>query len=235
MEPPPPPDPEPAQTSPRRETVRLLVLGLGVTGVVALLHFTPLRSWLANAQEWKAHVHQFGWKAHAVFVVGSVVGIALGVPRLVLCLAGGALFGFVEGLIVAQITALLGSYGTFVFARWGGRDWALRKLQKFPSLEKFIRHPTMSTIFILRQLPVPGLAANLLLGLVEVSHRTFLIGSFFGYIPSNAIVSLIGSSMGKESAEKALGQVTVSLLLLAALSVVTVQVRKRMGADEIDS
>ncbi len=217
------------ETSTRRETLRLLVLGLGVAGIVALLHFTPLRAWLDDAQQWKEWADRLGWRAPALFILGSVAGITLGVPRLVLCLAGGALFGFVEGFAVAQISSMCGSYGTFLFARWGGRSWALRRLASYPRLGSLVRQPGTAGIFVLRQLPLPGLAINLGLGLVDVTHRAFLLGSFLGYLPSNAIVSLIGSSMGKDSAQKALGQVTASLVLLALVSVITLHIRRRLA------
>lgn len=135
-------------------------------------------------------------------------------PRLVLAAAAGLLFGFAEGCLTALIIALAGSWGACLFARWGGGKWAADVLQRRPKLAALLRQPGIADIFLLRQLPVPGLLPNLLCGLTRVPHRTFLLGSLAGFLPSTIAVTLIGSSLGKESLDKALGQIAAAMLAL---------------------
>ena len=211
----------------RKETKRLLIAVLVVSGLIAALHFTPLKQWLVEAQSLKARVSEYGWKADAVFILGSMVGIALGLPRLALCALGGMLFGFVEGFLVSQIAGVLGAYGTFLITRcWGPKEWVQRKLANSERLRAILGTPSIGTIFVARQMPVPGIVPNVLLGVLQTRHSTFLVGTFIGYLPSNIPVALAGSSMAKESLAKAITQVSLSMLALGVFSALILWVRR---------
>ncbi|RFC42758.1 MAG: SNARE-associated domain [Verrucomicrobia bacterium] len=213
----------------RRESRRLLATALVVAGLVVALQFTPLKQWLQEVQTLKAWVANYGWKAHVFFVLGSVGAIALGVPRLMLCGLGGVLFGFAEGLIVSQMAGVLGAYGAFLLTRrWAPKQWVERKLAGSDSLRRLLAHPSVGTIFVARQLPVPGIIPNVLLGVVGTRHSTFLIGTFLGYLPSNIPIALAGSSMGKESLQRAILQVSLSMSALAVFSVLIFWIRRRL-------
>ncbi|MEI6712557.1 MAG: VTT domain-containing protein [Verrucomicrobiota bacterium] len=215
-------------TDSKKETRRLLVSAAVVAGLVGVLHFTPLKQWLAEAQNLKAVVAQYGWKAHALFVVGSVVGIALGLPRLALCGLGGVLFGFLEGVIASQFAGVLGAYGTFLLTRmWGPKAWVQAKLANSERLRALLAKPSVGAIFVARQMPVPGVVPNVLLGVLPTRHSTFLIGTFLGYLPSNIPVALAGSSMAKESLAKAIAQVSLSMMALGVFSALILWIRRR--------
>ena len=215
------------------ETRRLLFLALFVLGVVLTLHFSPLKTWLDDLRALKQHIGGFGWKVHILFVLGSIAAIAAGIPRLALCGLAGVLFGFIEGMLVAMASGVLGSYGAFLIARWGGRAWGERKLAGASErLRSVLAKPDIASIFIARQLPVPGIVPNVLLGILPTPHRTFLLGTFLGYLPSNAIVALAGSSLGKDSLEKAIAQVTLSMAGLGVFSLLLLWLRQRFRAQE---
>ncbi len=220
-------------TETRGETRRLLLLALVVLGLLMVLHFTPLKAWMEDLQALKQHVQSYGWKAYAGFGVASVAAIALGVPRLALCGLAGALFGFVAGGILALGSAVTGSYGAFLLARWSGRDWAERKLAgASPTLRALLAKPGIVSIFIARQLPVPGILINVMVGILATPHRTFLVGTILGYIPSTAIVALAGSSLGKDSLGAAIAQVSLAMLGLGALSALLVWLRHKYVANK---
>lgn len=215
-------------TDSKKETRRLLVSAALVAGLVVALHFTPLKQWLAEAQNLKAVVAQYGWKAHVVFVLGSVVGIALGLPRLALCGLGGVLFGFLAGVIASQFAGVLGAYGTFLITRmWGPKAWVQAKLANSERLRALLAKPSVGAIFVARQMPVPGVVPNVLLGVLRTRHSTFLIGTFLGYLPSNIPVALAGSSMAKESLTKAIAQVSLSMMALGVFSALILWIRRR--------
>lgn len=223
-----PADADPNLKETKRESYRLLIGAVIVAGLVAVLHFTPLKQWLAEAQKLKAGIQDYGWKAHAVFVLGSIVGIALGLPRLVLCGLGGMLFGFLEGLVASQIAGVLGSYGAFLITKlWAPKDWVQRKLAGSEKLRGLLAHPSVMGIFIARQMPVPGILPNVLLGVLPTRHRTFLIGTFLGYLPSNIPVALAGSSMGKDTLQTAIAQVSISMVALGMFSAIIVWLRRK--------
>jgi uncharacterized membrane protein YdjX (TVP38/TMEM64 family) len=223
-----PSDADPNLSETRRESYRLLIGAGFVALLIVVLHFTPLKQWLAEAQKLKAHIDDYGWTAHAVFILASIVGIALGLPRLVLCALGGMLFGFVEGLLASQFAGVMGSYGAFLLTRWWApKGWVQRKLAKSEKLRSLLAHPSIMSIFIARQMPVPGIVPNVLLGVLPTKHRTFLLGTFIGYLPSNIPVALAGSSMGKETLATAIAQVSISMVALGAFSALIVWLRRK--------
>lgn len=212
----------------RGETRRLLLLALAVLGMLLVLHFTPLKAWMDEAQALKQHIQGYGWKAYAGFALLSIGGIALGVPRLALCGLAGALFGFVGGSLLSLASSVCGSYGAFLLARWSGKDWAERHLAGATGgLRSLLAKPSIATIFIARQLPVPGILVNVMIGILATRHRTFLLGTILGYIPSTAIVALAGSSLGKESLGTAITQVSLAMAGLGVLSMLIVWLRHK--------
>jgi uncharacterized membrane protein YdjX (TVP38/TMEM64 family) len=137
-----------------------------------------------------------------------------------------------EGFLVAMFSGLLGSYTTFMLVRRAGPEKFRRFVQGNDSLRRLLARPSVLNIFFVRQLPVPALVPNVLLGLLKTPHRKFLLGTFLGYLPSNGVVSLMGSAMGKDEAGKALWQVTGGMLALALVTFVIIVVRRRLEAQK---
>ena len=210
------------------ESRRMWIFALVVLAAVLILHFTPLREWIDDVQAFKQQIAAYGWKAYVAFGLASIAVISIGVPRLLLCGTSGVLFGFVAGVAVSLVSGVLGSYGAFLLARWGSGAWAERKLAGAnANLRRLLTSPTIGNIFIVRQLPFPGLVTNLALGLLPIRHSTFLIGTALGLLPSTLIVTLAGSSLGKESLAKAIGQVSLSMAGLGVLSIAVVWFHQR--------
>lgn len=213
------------------EARRLLVLALVVACLVLVLHFTPLNKWIGELQVLKEQIRAYGWKAYAVFTAGTVTAIALGVPRLALCALAGTLFGFVAGALVALVSSMTGSWGAFLLARWGGRGWAEKRLAGgSETLRSVLATPTVAAIFIARQLPVPGILVNVMLGVLPTTQRAFLTGTALGYLPSTAIVALAGSSLGKDNLAQAMTQITLAMLGLGVLTMLLVGLHRKLAS-----
>lgn len=219
----------------RAEARRLLVLAIGVACAVLVLHFTPLNQWIGELQALKDQIRAYGWKAYVAFTAGSIAAITMGFPRLALCALGGTLFGFVGGAAVGFVSSMAGSWGTFLAARWGGREWAERRIARASeSLRSVLATPTIGAIFIARQLPVPGVLVNVLLGVLPTTQRAFLIGTGLAYLPSSAIVALAGSSLGKDNLAQAMTQITLAMLGLGVLTALVLWLRGRVLARAKD-
>lgn len=199
-----------------RRQIALLVLLVG--GFMLVAHFTPLRGWLENAQEWKRYVKEFGWGSRAVFFGATAAAVMLGVPRLAMCGTAGLLFGFAEGLVLSLAGSTLGSYGTFLMVRRGFRKSVASQALKRPWLARLLKKPSLMKVFWVRQLVLPGLVLNAVLGVAETRHRVFLGGTLLGYVPLNVAATLVGSGLGKSS----LAQSAVQLM--AALGVINLVV-----------
>lgn len=178
-------------------TLILTILVLGVA-----IYFTPLKSWLTEGQTIKHELARFGLAAPLVFTLAAAAFTAVGLPRLLLCSLAGMVFGFTWGLALSQLATVLGSYATFLFVRWRGRDYTLAH---FPRLQRFSR-PLESrgllSVLILRQLPMNGFYNNIFLGLTQVSHRDFLLGSLLGFLPLGITACLIGAGLIQADAFK---------------------------------
>lgn len=199
-----------------KETRQVLVAVLVVASFMALAHFTPLKAWITNVQAWKGLVREFGWGAHAIFVAACACVVMLGVPRLPLCAVAGLVFGFGEGLALSLLGSTCGSYGAFLMSRYGFRRAAESRAEKWPWLQTLLIQPSIMRVFWVRQLMVPGLVLNVMLGMTPVKHTIFVVGTMLGYLPLNVAFSLVGSGLGKESMTQTLTQ------LLAAMAVINI-------------
>lgn len=199
-----------------RETRQVLAAVLIVAAFMALAHFTPMKAWITNVQSWKSFVREFGWMAHAVFMLVTACAVMMGVPRLAFCSAAGLIFGFGQGLLLSLVGSTLGSYGAFILSRHGFRRAAESRAEKWPWLKKMLKKPSVMRVFWARQLMVPGIVLNVLIGMTPVRHSRFLLGTASGYLPLNIAFSLVGSGLGKESIATTMTQ------LLAAMAVINV-------------
>ena len=231
------PDPIPveleieAAESAGKSEKKLLIMALVVIACIVLAHFTPLKS-LTSDIAWKAYISHLGIWASSIYFLVCVILIAIGIPRMLLCGLAGVLFGFKTGVLIGQFSALFGSYATFVFSRWGGREWVRKRIENSQRLRNMLKKPSTFTIFLVRQLPIAGIVPNLILGITPVKHRYFLLGSFLGYLPSSIMVAAIGSSLGKgfnkETLQHSVEQITAAMLGLGVISLIVWYLRKKL-------
>jgi uncharacterized membrane protein YdjX (TVP38/TMEM64 family) len=195
----------------RRENRRIGWLVLGLTLLLAVSHFTPLGAWIADIQQAKDWLRGHGWTGRAVFGAACALGVLSGLPRLPLCAAGGLLFGFATGLSLSWLGTTAGSYGVFLLARTGARRAVLARAATVPWLTGLLEKPSVLRIFWARQLMLPGVLINVLLGVTPVSHRAFWFGTLLGYLPLNVAFTLVGSGLGKGSLAQSLTQLLGAL------------------------
>ncbi len=190
-----------------------IMLAVG-TAIICVVHLTDLKAYLENTDQLKAAIQQSGLWAPFLFTATSAVLILVGIPRLIFCALGGMLFGFVKGLILSQLATLIGAYGTFLFARWGTREFIARWIQTNSRISRMLENPTFVTVFLTRQLPVGGVIISLMLGCSKVGHINYIIGSILGFIPEAIPATLIGSGAAKSSTLTAFTQIITAAALV---------------------
>jgi uncharacterized membrane protein YdjX (TVP38/TMEM64 family) len=178
---------------------KILFLALLAGMLLAIVYVSPLRDYLGRLKEVSASIRGLGWLAPFVFTVSVAILVAVGFPRLILCVIAGMALGFWSGLIWTQLGTLVGNYALFLIVRFGGGDWARRYVSKRARLHAFIQQEGLMGVILARQLPVPGLLVNLTLGLVALRHRDFLIGTALGQLPEAVPCTLIGAGLLKSS------------------------------------
>lgn len=191
-----------------------LLLGCGL-----LVYLTPLKEWLNQGQIIVTQLAALGYWAPVVYVLAGAVLSAVGVPRMLVCSLGGLAFGFAWGLAWSHLSTLLGAYATFLFVRWGGRDWSLDHFSRLRGFTGQMHQRGVLAVLLIRQLPMTGFYNNLLLGLTPVNHRDFWIGSFFGYLPMGVTACLLGAGLIQADAAQAAQYMALAAISFGALGI----------------
>jgi len=214
------------QTDVYAELRKLGILVALVALCVAVIHLTDLRDILDHTSRLKNFIGSQGIWGPLYFVGAATVLILVGLPRLIFCVLGGVLFGFVDGLIYSQVATLAGAYGTFLVARWGTRKWVERLIHSENRIYKMLENPTVLTVFLSRQLPSGGVFISAILGFSTVSHRNFLLGSLLGFLPEAIPAVLLGSGAGKSSMLLAFAQLLTAAAVLLLAGVVILRLSR---------
>ncbi len=200
-----------------KEVRRLLLLLAAAALAFGLLYFTPAGAILRDIHHLRGHLARDDLLAEASYALIVIGLVALGVPRLTFYLVGGLLFGFWQGLMVAQIGAVIGSWLTFWAVRHGGRAWLERRFGDHRLLGRAFRvRSSIKAVALIRQLPLTSIMINGGLALSEVKTRVFLAGTFIGYLPQGIIATLIGSGLMDEKAMDGFGKLATAAIVLLA-------------------
>ncbi len=215
---------------PRGGLLRPVLFIATVAGCLLLFYLSPLHAMFvpSGIDRLRDELARFGHWSPVMFVVAAALCIGFGAPRLAFAAAGGLLFGWWLGAVLAHVGTMLGCTITFSWSRRLGRGLARRltgaRMQRL--LGRVERHPVATNV-LLRICPVGNsLALNLLFGLSTISLRDFLTGTLVGTLPETVIYALFGSSAHAASASMLL---TAAFLLLV-LAVVSTWLLRRSPA-----
>lgn len=203
-----------------RELTRLLILLAAAAVVFILLYFTPLGAVVKDIHKLRAFLKGDDLWAELTYVACVTALMAVGVPRLMFYGLGGLVFGFWEGLILAQLGSLGGSFVMFQAVRSGGRGWLMKRFGKHRLMRKACgSFSSVKAVVLIRQLPLSNIVINSALAVSQVRPGVFLVGSFIGFLPQGVIATLIGSGVVDEKAMSGLGQLLAAgvVLLVGAL------------------
>lgn len=183
----------------------------GILSLGVVFYFTPLKSWLTEGLILKAELASYGLAAPLIFTSAGAVLMAIGAPRLILCSLGGLAFGFAWGLVWSQLATVLGSYVTLLLIRRFRIGYGLKKVRQFERLTRQIKFNGVLAVVLIRQLPLNGFYNNVLLGMTDVGHLDFLIGSFIGFLPMGITACLIGAGLLQTDFAKAAEYIALAL------------------------
>ena len=171
-----------------------------------------------NGARVRAMVEACGAWGPAAFVLAVAVLVGVGIPRLIFYILGGALFGFWGGLAASSAGTMVG-YGIVFLAvrRLGLREVLLRHHPSWGKLASLLRRNSIPAVILFRQVPLPGIAINAVLGLSPIRRREFFLGSLAGMVPEGVPMTLIGAgSMSRESLPTVMAYLVGAVVLLAA-------------------
>ena len=175
------------------QKIALGSLLIAVIGCSFLIYSMPLKDVLNQSHQIKLWLAETGYAAPAVFTLAAALLTTIGMPRLLLCTLAGVVFGFTWGFILSHFGTVLGAYGTFIFARWSGREYVQQRFPKIIALSQSSQARGWRSVLFMRQMPISGLYNDILLGLSSVSHCDFWIGTALGFLPLGVTATLVGA------------------------------------------
>ncbi|GBQ63505.1 hypothetical protein AA103196_0609 [Ameyamaea chiangmaiensis NBRC 103196] len=173
-----------------RQPIGLLA---GLALLVLLLQRMPaLQHLLADP-----HTLRGGWRGALVLLAMGCAYCAFGLPRQILCLAAGAVFGPWLGLALATTATMVGALAAFGWARWVARDWARRRFGgAMARLDGLLASGPFLAILSLRLLPVgSSLLVNCGAGLSGIGVAPFAVGTLLGSTPQGAVFVVLGTGV----------------------------------------
>lgn len=225
-----------------RRLLPLAVLALAIalvfaTGLHRYLSFDALRQNREVLEDLVARRHAL---AALGYVALYAAAVALSVPgAAVLTVAGGFLFGALEGTVLVVIGATTGATLLYLAAKTALGD-ALRARAGglVHKLEAGFRENALSYLLVLRLVPLfPFWLVNLAAAILGVPPATYVLGTFVGIIPGSYVFASVGAGLGSvfdQGGEPSLKgaltpQVLVALVGLALLSLVPVAYKRLKG------
>ncbi|MDN5925385.1 MAG: VTT domain-containing protein [Xanthomonadales bacterium] len=224
----------------------LLLVGAALYASGMLDALRPSRL-VAEQARLYAVVAQAPYLSRFVYFGLVALSVATGIPgTIVLILAGGMLFGVIEGTLLSAVGLMLGSLGLFLASRYAFSS----SRREAPALVNrirggFLAHPLSYTMF-LRLVPVfPFGAVTVALAWLRCPMWIFLLASTFGGTVMLVFETAIGAGLaGSVAKGNALGahmlldpHIALPLLALAVRALVPVllgRLRKPDQASVID-
>ena len=227
----------PSAHSRSSDVLRAIVLAGSILGVMGVLHATPLgnKITLDNIVWIRQVLAPWGAWAWIVFAAVGTGLVSIGFPRIALAAIAGALFGALEGTILAQFAATLATAPAFFYCRWMGRDLATRRLgNRFRSLDRLLEERGFLVILMIRLCPVGNaFLTSCLAGVSAVPFGTFLAASFLGFLPENFIFALMGGGFAAHFDFRLWS--SIALLLLFSLFFIWYFGRSELGGRVMEA
>jgi len=180
----------------RKLLVRIAILAviLGAASFIAwrLGYFQLLAN--GGLRRLMDRLHRVPWIG-PLYVVGFGIIAALGIPLTPLVLLAGALFGLVEGTIVAWVGLGLGTSGAYWIARLIGGSSVRRLLAGREDIIKRLNgRRAFITLLRLRALPViPSILLDYAAGTARMDYIAYVGATMLGSLLSTAIFVFLAS------------------------------------------
>ena len=184
--------------------IRKISLILALGSVVALYFSFDLGQFL-NLQTLKAqqeNLAAFRATNPTLTVLGFfaiyVLTTAVSLPgAALLTLASGAIFGVVEGTLIASFASSIGATLALLMSRFLLRDWVMQRFgRRLNTIDEGIKREGAFYLFTLRLVPAfPFFLVNLLFGLTAMKARTFYWVSQLGMFAGTAVYVNAGTQL----------------------------------------
>lgn len=181
-----------------------------------------LKSSQAELADWKNARPIF---AALIFFLIYVLATSLSVPgATILTLAGGAIFGFVQGLALVSLASTVGATLAFLVSRYFLQAPVQNKFgDKLSAINHGVEKDGAFYLFTLRLVPAfPFFVVNLVMGLTPIKTIIYALVSWIGMLPATAVFVNAGTQLAKIDSAKGLLSPTLigSFVLIGLLPLI---------------
>lgn len=214
----------PAAPARSRALLRAAVLLVLVAAAAVAAFFVPLPS----LEQLRSSVGAAGWWGPAVFVLGYAALTLAPLPKNVLSIGAGLVFGFAGGLVLVFAAAMLGATAAFWLGRRLGREAVEKYIgARVERVDELLRRRGLLAVIGLRLVPVlPFTAINYAAGLTSIGWWQYFLGTAIGILPGTVSYVLLGAYGLQMGWEAQLGFGVLALLTLAGIAAAVVRRRK---------
>ena len=185
--------------------LRLLVAALIIAAIVSFFafdlgHYLNLHTLKAQQQSLQAWRGQHPWLLAGAFFVGYVAIAAASLPGAALAtIAAGAIFGLVEGTVLASFASSIGATLAFLASRFLFRDAVKGRFGKrLATIDKGLKRDGAFYLFTLRLVPaLPFFVINLVMGVSALPVRTFYWVSQVGMLAGTLVYVNAGTQLAQ--------------------------------------
>ncbi|GAB3536309.1 hypothetical protein GCM10027403_16650 [Arthrobacter tecti] len=198
-----------------------------MTVVVLLLPIPPV-------EEIRTLVERADWWGPVGFILAYAVLTLAPVPKNILSIAAGVLFGFGAGIVIVYVAAMLGAAAAF----WLGRRLGREAVERFTGtrvarVDDVLRRRGFLAVVGVRLVPVlPFTAINYSAGLTSVGWRPYFLGTAVGILPGTISFLALGAygfELGWQAQVAAAG---LGILTVAG-AVYAIRLRRKSGETNV--
>ena len=176
-------------------TKKLALLAL-LAAIVAVTWYTGVFDAFRETERVKALLLGWGAWGWVVYVVCFALLEPFGVPGILFVVPAGLIWPKPVAFGLSLLGSLLAGTLGFGFARFLARDWVERRLpMRFRRFDDVLARRGLATVIAIRLMFFLAPPAHWVLGLSNVSFRTFLVGSAIGFVPGIATLTFAGGSL----------------------------------------
>lgn len=177
--------------------VLMLVVSFFYFDLNELLTLEGLKGSMAQFDQYQA---QAPWLVIGGFFLVYIIITALSLPgAAIMTLAAGALFGLVQGLLVASFASSIGATLAFLTSRYLLRDSIKQRFpERLAAIDAGVEKEGGFYLFTLRLVPIfPFFLINLLMGVTAIKARTFYWVSQLGMLAGTFVFVNAGTQLAQ--------------------------------------
>ena len=203
-----------------RQWWRPILLFSVIAVVLVLAKVLGLMDRLLELQDWIKAKGVLGYVVFALIHIGAMIAA---IPRSVLAVAAGVIFGVVAGIILVTISSVIGVCLTFLIARYFARDVVSRWLLRSEKLNRFyhLTEKRGAIIVVITRLLTfsPSNLLNDCFGLTKIHISTYLFWSFLCMLPATVVYVLAADAFTKGISQVQIPWLSVSAVVMVLIIV----------------